>query len=119
MVEIALDLHQLRRVLLKSGRRGACEDADGRDAFDRLANEADILKLLSPLGVLPSPLRLIRRDDALILVLDEIAGISLWDLIAEAQASLQALTNNEVIALFCRIAEKLGKLHAAGWSSGD
>ena len=82
-VPLAIDLERLRRCVLKSARRYVAIGCDGRDACDRLRQEARILSVLSDISGVPSVYDFIESKDATYLAMEDIDGTPLDRLIQE------------------------------------
>ena len=118
-VELALDVQDLRRVVLKRAGRAAQAAANGRDASDRLRYEASVLASLAFDIGFPEPYELFVDGDGLVLAMEDIAGPLLLEYVSQFADECELPPVKEVLRWAQLLAASIGKLHAQGWVHRD
>ncbi|MFK5636140.1 lanthionine synthetase LanC family protein [Ornithinimicrobium sp. LYQ103] len=111
-VFIGLDVDRRRRCVFKAAARGTQDHpSEGELALRR---EAALLRSLSAQGPWPAVYDLVETDDQLLLVMEDIEGISLGERMAESTALGIHLSPAEVGDLAFKVARAVEALHREG-----
>ncbi|MFC0626016.1 class IV lanthionine synthetase LanL [Kribbella deserti] len=78
-VFLAMDEHDGREVVVKQARANVAAGLDGRDVRDRLRDEARMLDVLGPLGVVPHKITVFEQQRDLFLAQELVSGDALSD----------------------------------------
>ena len=113
-VHLALDLHNLRRCVVKRANRGAAASHDGRDARDQLRNEFEALLKLRGDRRYPRPYELIERDTETLLLMEDIPGETLEARVVALRSSGQLVDGPTVARWGHELAMALSRLHGRG-----
>ena len=111
----ALDLSSTpaKLCVMKEGRRHGETDWLGQDGFDRIKREAQFLRLVSPMiAALPRIITTFRANGCFYLVLENIAGRSLQQIIA----SRERISTRRMLKYCANMAGIVADIHAAGWA---
>jgi hypothetical protein len=118
-VHLAADVVGARSCVLKQAGRDALLDDDGRDARARLRHEATVLRRLSPDSRFPDVLDLIEHDGELVLVMQDLGGETLEDVVTE-YATRGCHPSVETIVVWGReVAGALARIHTRGFIYRD
>lgn len=111
-VFIGLDVEKRRRCVFKAAARGTSDHpSEGELALRR---EAALLGSLPTQGPWPAVHDLVETDDQLLLVMEDIEGMSLGERMAESTALGGHLSPDEVADLACKVAGAVQALHREG-----
>jgi tRNA A-37 threonylcarbamoyl transferase component Bud32 len=109
---LAVDTETPRKCVLKRARRDAAVGKDGRDARDRLRNEAEALARLAPDPHFPEFYALIEEGDDLYLALEYIEGDILAAHVQGMAAKHGYVPGEQMMAWAGEIAAALKKVHS-------
>lgn len=118
-VQLAVDLIERRRCVLKSARRDTAVEADGRDTCDRLRFEAEVLRRLAPDPRFPAAFALVEEERDLYLVMEDIAGETLEQHVGGLIGQGRALPGPRIIAWGRELALALATVHDRGFIYRD
>lgn len=112
----ARDISSMPRKLcvIKEGRRHGETDWLGRDGFIRIKREAQVLRSTGTAAV-PRVLRTFRADGCYYLVMEQISGKSLQQVLA----SRQRMSTRRMLDYCAQMAQIVADIHAAGWAWRD
>ncbi|ABJ57719.1 serine/threonine protein kinase [Lactobacillus delbrueckii subsp. bulgaricus ATCC BAA-365] len=122
---VYLDLHEGKKVVLKEGRQQAGLDANLKDGFARVENEAEILRQLADLTGVVNYLDDFTSWRHHFLVEEYIAGQSLEELLATefpfvvGDLEKKARYKAKAIKILEQLKELLKQIHARGLAVGD
>jgi hypothetical protein len=115
-VYLATDERTGRDVVLKEARPYTCGNRDGWYAPDLLRHEADMLRLLAPLGVVPKPVQLFEYDGHAFLAEQLVPGESLRGFV-DNRVRDDVNTpdfHRETVELATRLVDLVAAVHARG-----
>ena len=122
-VYVANHIPSNNKVVLKEGRPNAGLDGQGRDAVERLKNEAKILEQLSGLEYVVSFHKIFQEWEHVFLVEEYISGISLDTWLATNYPFSTRQNTSEycenVISILKQLKEALDSIHGRGIGMGD
>ncbi len=113
----ALDLscqENVRRVVLKEGRRHCVSDVWGRDIHDRLRHQQAMHNLLSTHVRVPKCGELFENDDKLYLPLEFVSGYSFSERHLKPFSQLEEEEQVQLLQQLSLVCEAVGELHARG-----
>ncbi|AXH97396.1 hypothetical protein DV701_15905 [Ornithinimicrobium avium] len=111
-VFIGLDVERRRRCVFKSSAKGMTDrPSDGELALRR---EAALLGSLPAHGAWPAVYDLIETDEQLMIVTEDVEGVSLGERIADSTAGGSQLSPSEVVDLALEIGRAVEALHREG-----
>ncbi|HEX2914990.1 MAG TPA: class IV lanthionine synthetase LanL [Chloroflexia bacterium] len=114
-VHLAVDFKAARRCVIKQAFRDGAAGTDGRDAWDRLRHEAEVLVHLSPDGRFPAVYELVEQgQDYLALAMEDVEGLTLEKKVNAILAEEDLLSGEKVVAWGRELAAMLGSIHARG-----
>jgi serine/threonine protein kinase len=118
-IHLAVEVTGARTCILKRAWRDACAMPDGRDARDRLREEADLMKRLGPDVHLPEMWDVVEHEQDLFLVMEYVSGPTLAARVHENDSGGRALSPDEVVHIGRELSEGLQKIHEAGYVHRD
>ena len=118
-VTLAVDIVAGRPCVIKQAKRDAMVGRDGRDARDRLRDEAVVLAGLAPDQRFPESLGLVSEGEDLYLILEDMEGETLEETIAGRKRQGIFSGTFQIIAWARELAAMLGSIHAHGYVYGD
>jgi len=110
-VYLALDLQNLRRIIVKRANRGAVVAHDGRDARDQLRNEYEVLTKVRGDRRFPRPHELLERGAETLLLMEDIPGENLESYVASLRSSGRFIDGATVAKWGYELAMGLCRLH--------
>jgi serine/threonine protein kinase len=113
-VQLAIDLGQQRRCVLKRADRAATAERDGRDAQDRLHHEAAVLRMLSPDPRFPAVYDLFEHDGALYLAMEDVEGLTFEAHLNRYLTAGRLPSDRQVAVWGQALARLFGAVHAHG-----
>lgn len=116
-VFIGVDLAQRRRCVLKAAQRGS--GADPGPSELALRREADILRSLPAHPAWPGYFDLVEAEDQLLLVVEDIDGVSIGEHVADLLMRGKPIETSEAADLGLRVAEAVVALHQQGVAHRD
>ncbi len=119
VVALAVDTIAAQPCVLKQAGRDAVVGRDGRDARDRLRDEAGVLADLAPDKRFPGSRGLVSEGDDLYLVLEDVEGETLEATIVRQKRRGVFLDTRQIVAWARELAAMLGSIHARGYAYGD
>jgi serine/threonine protein kinase len=119
-VLLAVDIEEQRRCVIKTARKHSYADHRGKDAYDYLKLEFELLNALTDDPRVPTPYTLIDGEtDLLMLVMEDFAGERVDEFVARRLSKGYPLTDEEVIRLGIAAVQIVSDLHARGISHSD
>ena len=118
-IHLAVEVTGARTCVLKRAWRDACAMPDGRDARDRLREEADLMRRLGPDVHLPEMWDVVEHEQDLFLVMEYVSGPTLAARVHESDSGARPLPPDEVKHIGRELSEGLGKIHDAGYVHRD
>jgi predicted Ser/Thr protein kinase len=113
-VEVALDTHTLRAVVLKRARGSAEADDNGQRPVDWLRHEADVLRRLATTGLAPALFDLVDDDGDQVLVMEYIRGETLHERLVALREGCRLIPCQEAVEWGRQLAHQLRLLHTHG-----
>jgi tRNA A-37 threonylcarbamoyl transferase component Bud32 len=110
----AIDIEVPRQCIIKHARRNAAITIDGRDARDRLRNEAEVLKRLAPNPAFPEFYGLFEENGEPYLAMERIEGITLERKVRHLTVEHGFVPGPQLLTWSQELASALGAVHAAG-----
>ncbi|WP_283137437.1 class IV lanthionine synthetase LanL [Rhizohabitans arisaemae] len=118
-VHLGVDLDAKTRVVVKRARRDSLMGMDGRDGRDRLRTEAALLRRLDRVAAVPRVRDLVAADDEVMLVLEDVPGMTLEERVAELQRYGRRLPVELAVRWGRALAATLHDVHRAGVVHSD
>ena len=118
-IHLAVEVAGARTCVLKRAWRDACAMPDGRDARDRLREEADLMTRLGPNVHLPEMWDIVEHEHDLFLAMEYISGPTLAARVHEGDKGGRPLPVEEVVHLGRELSEGLQRIHDAGYVHRD
>jgi serine/threonine protein kinase len=118
-IHLAVEVTGARTCILKRAWRDACAMPDGRDARDRLREEADLMKRLGPDVHLPEMWDVVEHEQDLFMVMEYLSGPTLAARVHQGDDGGRALPLEEVIHLGRELSEALERIHEVGYVHRD
>ena len=114
-IHLAVDVPAAKTCVLKRAWRDACAMPDGRDARDRLREEARLIRSLGPDPHFPQIWDLVEHENDLFLVMEYIAGTT-WARWAHGEERPEPAAIEEAAA---DLRAAIGKIHEGGYVHRD
>jgi hypothetical protein len=111
---LAVDLEEVRTVVLKHAGRGARARPGMGDARDQLRWEAEVLRRVGPNPLFPEALDLVERGDDVFLVLERLEGMPLGPWVTRGASSGLIAPRRQIIEWGRELATAIAGLHDEG-----
>ncbi|MFN2595122.1 MAG: phosphotransferase [Actinomycetota bacterium] len=118
-IHLAVDAVEGRTCILKRAWRDAIATPDGKDARDRLEDEARLLRALAEDPHFPTVSDVFADREDLFVAMEYIEGPTFAELVNESHTESSAPSEAQVVAWGRELAAALGSLHAAGYVHRD
>jgi len=110
-VQLAVDIANRRRCVLKRARRHGVMGLDGRDACDRLKQEWYVLGKLSPDSRFPQPYELFEQAGDLYLAMEDVEGETLFEHVSTLSKQGRHPSGEQIVAWGREMAMMLCTVH--------
>lgn len=113
-IHLAMDVEDPRICILKEANRDACLGFDGRDARDRLRQEAAVLAQLSHHDRFPAPYALVEDQGSVFLAMEEVQGETLEEHVYKLALQGRFIPVDQLLDYGRQLAEALRVVHENG-----
>ena len=118
-IHLAVEVTKARTCVLKRAWRDACAMPDGRDARDRLREEADLMRRLGPDPHFPEVWDVVEHEGDLFAAMEYFSGPTLAAAVHEGKDGGRALPDEEITRIGVELARALGRMHSLGYVHRD
>ncbi len=118
-VWLGVDLHGGLPVVIKSARRHSAASSSGRDAFDRMLVEGQLLELLDGTGAAPDHVTTVVEEHLAAVVMERVDGRSLDDVLGDGVLAGTLPEPERIVTWLRGLVDALTRLHQAGWTYRD